>query len=154
MFSGMRFCYPGLALLLLTALVPPATAREVLEGPIPATVIDVIDGDTITVRAQVWLGQVVETRVRLLGVDAPELRARCAGERLQAEAALDLVRRLSEGEAVRLRDVRFDKYGGRVLARVELPDGHDLSEALVGAHLARSYGGGQRNSWCSETPAR
>ena len=64
-----------------------------MPGPIPAEILDVLDGDTIAVRATIWLGQAVETHVRLSGIDAPELRAHCAEEKEKAEAARDLARR-------------------------------------------------------------
>ena len=48
-------------------------ASEVLPGPIAADVIKVIDGDTLPVRARIWLGQEVEINVRLADVDTPEL---------------------------------------------------------------------------------
>ena len=80
-----------LSSLLLAAapLAPPALA-EMLPGPVPAAVIEVIDGDTVRVRARVWLGQDVETAVRIAGIDTPELRgADCDAERRLAEAARD-----------------------------------------------------------------
>ena len=49
-------------------------AAETLRGPIRADVIEVIDGDTLRVRARIWLGQQVEINVRLSDVDTPELR--------------------------------------------------------------------------------
>lgn len=126
----------------------PASAYDVLPGPVDAVVLQVIDGDTIDVRAQIWLRQAIETRVRLLGVDAPELRGKCDAEQRMAEAARDFVRaRLAAGSVV-LRELRFDKYGGRVLARVETADGEDLARALLAAGLARSYDGGRRRPWC------
>ncbi len=62
-------------------------AVEVLSGPVPATVIEVMDGDTVKVRARIWLGQDLSTRVRLAGIDAPELNGGCARERALAERA-------------------------------------------------------------------
>ena len=50
-----------------------------------------------------------------------------------------------------LRDIRFGKYAGRVVARVELAAGDDFAGDLIAAGLARSYGGGARNSWCART---
>lgn len=143
-----RSSYIGL--LFLAALAVPATAtpREKLPGPIPASVAAVIDGDTLRVRARVWLGQEVDTLVRLLGVDAPELHGRCAEERRRAEEARAFLRRRAQGGRVSLVDVRTDKYGGRVLARVLDDDGTDLGAALVAAGLARTYGGGRRVAWC------
>jgi endonuclease YncB( thermonuclease family) len=95
-------------ILLLAALATPLAARERLPGPIPASVAVVIDGDTLRVKARVWLGQEVDTLVRLLGVDAPELDGRCADERLRAEDARAFVRRRTLDRSVTLVDVRTD----------------------------------------------
>jgi endonuclease YncB( thermonuclease family) len=140
-------------ILLLAALATPLAARERLPGPIPASVAVVIDGDTLRVKARVWLGQEVDTLVRLLGVDAPELDGRCADERRRAEDARAFVRRRTQDRSVTLVDVRTDKYGGRVLARVMAADGTDLGAALVAAGLAKAYRGGRRVPWCLP-PAR
>ena len=138
-----------LLLSLAVAAAVPAVAREIVPGPLPAEVIEVVDGDTLGVRVHVWLGQQIETRVRIVGVDAPELRARCAEERLRAEAARDWLRDRVGSRDVILRDVRYDKYGGRVLARVETAEGADLARELLERKLARPYGGGPRDGWCA-----
>ncbi len=133
-----------------------AGAQDRLAGPVPAEVVAVIDGDTIEVRAVIWLGQVVSTRVRLAGIDAPELRGKCARERALAERARAyLLARLEGGERVqvRLRDIRYGKYAGRVLARVETAGGEDLGRGLMAAGLARPYAGRARTSWCEEAGA-
>lgn len=143
-----KLCMPLVTL--AAAALPTAVvgAGEVLQGPISAHVLKVIDGDTIAVRARVWLGQDVEIRVRLSGIDAPELRGGCAGERLLAVRARALVAALTTGGAVTLTDVRYGKFAGRVVARVATPAGKDLGAALMQAGLARSYNGGGRASWC------
>src|SRR6185312_332928 len=41
----------------------------------PADVLRVIDGDTFEARVHVWPGLDITTKVRLRGVDAPEMRA-------------------------------------------------------------------------------
>lgn len=133
----------------------PAGAAERLAGPVPARVMSVLDGDTIEVRARIWLGQEVRARVRLAGIDAPELNGRCARERdLAAEARAFLVARPTPTDAdpaeVHLRDIRYGKFAGRVLARVEAPDGEDLSHSLLAAGLARAYNGGRRAPWCPD----
>ena len=43
-----------------------------------------------------------------------------------------------------------NKYGGRVLAKVETADGQDLSQRLLKAGHARPYEGGKREPWCGE----
>ena len=125
-----------------------AGAGERLTGPVVARVIRVIDGDTLLARARIWLGQQVETRVRVAGIDTPEMRGKCPEERDLARRALDLVETtLGDGEVL-LRDIHFGKFAGRVVARVEATDGTDVAGVLLGAGLGRPYNGKRRDSWC------
>ncbi|MDH3593309.1 MAG: thermonuclease family protein [Rhodospirillales bacterium] len=132
----------------------PLRAAEPLAGPVPAVVTAVVDGDTLEVRARIWLGQELTTRVRLAGIDAPEAKSDCPRERaLAARARAFLSARLRPAgarapAAVRLHDIRNGKYAGRVLARVESAAGLDLGRALLAAGLARAYDGGRRAPWC------
>ena len=74
---------------------------ETIPGPIPATVLRIIDGDTIVVRARIWLGQDLDTLVRLDGVDAPELKGRCPYEnRLALKARAFIQTRTTDGKVV------------------------------------------------------
>ncbi|MDP1625901.1 MAG: thermonuclease family protein [Parvibaculum sp.] len=133
---------------LFAALFPPfAQAAERLAGPVEAEVVRVIDGDSLVVRARIWLGQTVETHVRLAGVDAPELRGKCEEEKRQAEAARAALASLTQGP-VRLSDIETDKYGGRVLARIESAAHGDVATALVARGVVRAYDGGTRGGWC------
>jgi endonuclease YncB( thermonuclease family) len=122
--------------------------RDVLEGPVAARVIRVRDGDTLLVRARIWVGQEIVIQARIAGIDAPELRARCPRERALAERARDFVTAKVAGRPVWLVDIRNGKYAGRVLAGVRTEDGIDLGRALLKAGLARPYGGGRRKPWC------
>lgn len=147
----MRSLRPAAVLAVVTTLMVPsggAGVPETVPGPIAARLLGVVDGDTIIVRARIWLGQDVETRLRLDGVDAPELKGRCERERRAAAAARDFIRSLGSGGRVVLRDIQYGKYAGRVVARVETPAGADFAEALLRAGLGRPYDGGRRPSWC------
>lgn len=63
-----------------------------------AQVLHVIDGDTFEARVHLWQGLDITTRIRLRGVDAPELKARCFEELRMAQAArAALVALLDEG---------------------------------------------------------
>lgn len=146
---ALSFAAAALALAASRSPTAPA-AHEILSGPIPADVVRVLDGDTVTVRARIWVGQELEIRVRLAGVDAPELHGRCAVERDRARLARDFLRARIAGRPVRLYLVQYGKYAGRVLARVEAADGTDLGAALLAAGLARPYNGGRRQPWCGE----
>jgi len=139
----MRFFLP--ILLALTTSVP---AAERLAGPVAGEIVRVVDGDTLAVRARIWIGQEIEVLVRLRGVDAPEKRGRCRGERDAAAAATEALAGFSAGGHVVLTEIEGDKYFGRVIADVAAADGTDLSAALIGTGLVRAYSGGRRAAWC------
>ena len=117
-----------------------------LPGPIPAEVVEVIDADTIAVRAFIWPGHSVETRVRLAGVDAPETRRPdCEAERALGQEASRAVRDLlPPGRAVSLYEVELGSFAGRVVARLE-SGGEDLGAWLMARGLAQAYG---RSDFC------
>jgi endonuclease YncB( thermonuclease family) len=131
----------------LLSLTSPALAGGGIAGPVEALVTRIIDGDTIAVRAQVWPGLVAETLVRLEGIDTPELPGACETEHALAAKAKALLIQVAGG-AVRLEDIEPGKYAGRVIARVRLDDGSDVSALLLEAGLARPYRGGKRKGWC------
>ena len=135
---------------LVTIFADPAFSKDVLLGPIPAKLLEVRDGDTIKVRANIWLGQEVEVAVRLDGIDTPEKggRAKCDRERNLALAATEfLTDFLGEGP-VHLREVQNGKYAGRVVAKVFNADQEDAAQAIIERGYAVPYHGGKRKSWC------
>jgi micrococcal nuclease len=114
-----------------------------------ADVIRTIDGDTFEARVHLASGQDVMTRVRLRGVDAPELKAACPDELRMAEAAADALRDLLRQGGVAIYNIGPDKYQGRVVADVATKRTGNVSAALITAGYVRSYNGGHRNSWCA-----
>ena len=125
-----------------------ATAGEVLPGPLPARVVEVIDGDTLDVRARIWLGQEVRVRVRLVGIDTPERRGRCPRETRAAEAARRYLQSLAADGEIQLLEVRYGKFAGRVLARVMDDRNRDLAAEMLASGHARAYDGRRRADWC------
>ncbi len=119
-----------------------------LRGGHPAEVVRVLDGDTFEARVNIWPGMEVTTRVRLRGIDAPELHARCDGERVKALAARDALARILAEGTVGISRIGQDKYGGRVDADVSTAATSDVSALLLERGLARRYSGGRRESWC------
>lgn len=135
---------------MLSTTMAVADDDRTITGPVSAEVIKVRDGDTLEVEAHIWPQQTVKVAVRLRGIDAPELRAKCEGEKAAALAARDRLTALIGAGLVALHDVSGDKYFGRVLARVSA-----LQEADVGARLLREglvvpYGGKARRDWCTD----
>jgi len=147
----------GLSLLsmsLLTAMsagvasMAIAVERQVLPGPIPAIVERVIDGDTIEVRAQIWVGQEVRVKVRLSNVDTPELNGKCRYERRLAHYAKSFVVQEIAGAPVLLTNIRHGKYAGRVIAEIETASGQHLGARLLHAGLAKPYRKRRYGRWC------
>lgn len=114
---------------------------------VPARVVSVYDGDTVRVEASMWPGLTWRGSVRVDGVDTPELRGKCEVEKVKAKAARDFVR-ARIGKRVLLVNVRKGKYAGRVVARVKLANGSDLTELLIQQGHGRPYEGGRRREWC------
>ena len=153
MMAVRVFALPGFAAaLMLTSMsgdqgTGAKFAAAKIGGPVTAHVERVVDGDTLEVKADIWLEQSVTVRVRIEGVDAPEIEARCALERQRAEAARDFLARRIGGGEVQLSQVVYDKYGGRVRASVTDREG-DIASALLARGLVRPYRGGKRQPWC------
>lgn len=115
----------------------------------PVDVIRTIDGDTFEARVHLWPQFDLTTRIRLRGIDAPELKAQCVQELRLAEAASDALRGLLADAEVTIYNIGPDKYPGRVVADVATRRTPNLSAALLSGGYARSYGGGHRNGWCA-----
>ncbi len=136
-----------LPIVLLPLLAPGAMAASEIAGPVAADVERVIDGDTVRVSAKIWIDQRVTVAVRLSGIDAPELfRPQCDAERAIARRAKVFVEE-TVGIGVTLRDIQHDKYGGRVVARLETASGVDVGAALIAAGLAVEIGAD--DPWCA-----
>jgi endonuclease YncB( thermonuclease family) len=114
----------------------------------PAEVLRIIDGDTFQARVRVWPGLDVDTKVRLRGIDAPELHARCSDERTKAEAARAALESILAEGGIAVSQIGVDKYGGRVDALASTRNTADVSAAMLNGGWARSYDGGRRGSWC------
>jgi endonuclease YncB( thermonuclease family) len=113
-----------------------------------ADVIRTIDGDTFEARVHLAPGRDVTTRVRLRGIDAPELKAACPEELRLAEAATDALRSLLRQGGVAIYNIGPDKYQGRVVADVATKSTSNASAALLSAGHVRAYNGGHRTGWC------
>jgi micrococcal nuclease len=100
---------------------PPARAQRAHppDGAFEGKVVAVIDGDTLDV---MYEGAAV--RVRLAEIDCPEKKQPFGQKAKQRASAL------ASGRTVRVEVRTKDRYG-RAVARVVLPDGGSLNEALL-----------------------
>jgi micrococcal nuclease len=117
-------CVRALALALAALLTVAAAGAA---PTLTATVVRVVDGDTIYVD----LGGHVE-KVRYIGMDTPETHHPTRGEEPGGREATAVNRRLVESKTVRLElDVRHRDRYGRLLAYVY------VGETMVNAELVR-----------------
>lgn len=118
-----------------------------------ATVIKVVDGDTINVHVDAWKGTPLEKiSLRVYGVDTPEKMIRFA--KCEKEVRLGLIVSsqvrtwVSPGEKIRFVYRGKDKYF-RVDADVFTPDGDDWGKKLISKGFAHPYFGGTKRNWCA-----
>ncbi len=118
------------------------------ESRLSADVLRIVDGDTFEARVHVWPGIDITTKVRLRGVDAPEMKANCRDEAIKAEASRAALQSILAQGGVTIAQVSPDKYGGRVVANAATRATSDVSGAMLDGGHARRYGGGRREGWC------
>ncbi len=127
----------GLAVLLLACLAGCAEPGVQRLGAAPQA-CRAVDGDTLACGA---------ARVRVVGLDAPEMRGECGAERALARRARARLDELARG-GLRLSQTGTDRYN-RPLAVVRDAEGRDVARVLIGEGLARPYDGrGRRRGWC------
>lgn len=136
-----------ICVLSLSPLISVAQAKQVLPGPFPLELVEVIDGDTFRARVDIWLGQSVTVRVRLKGVDTPEMEGKCAAEKKLARQAKAFAENWFKKNQAQLVNVHYGTYAGRVLATAQIKNGESLSAALLAENLAKPYRG-RRAQWC------
>ena len=146
MDSHLNIVVAALAMAYLA--IAPAAAAKMFRGPVEATVVEIIDGDTFLADAQVWPGHSVRVNIRIRGIDAPEMKARCEAERAAALRARDALALLVGDRPVSISNIGGAKYYGRVLADVATPDGVAVGSILLNENLVRPYAGGKRAGWC------
>jgi len=144
----MRALIPLIIISIIGCSSSLARKRETIAGPVFAKVINVYDGDTIEVLAKVWPDHQINVRVRIRGIDAPEMRSKCSDERFAALNARDRLRKFIAGHPVLLTNIKGGKYFGRVLANVKTRSGHNVKSVLLSSGLVRPYQGKRRLGWC------
>lgn len=106
------------------------------------------DGDTCYVIAPTLPEPLQKMSVRILGIDTPEIRGECEEEKKLALEARALANKLfREAGTIEFGNLKWDKYGGRVLVDVYL-DGKNYKDEIINAGLARPYDGGTKQGWC------
>lgn len=143
-------CVLAVLSVLMVSIVQAADKR--FGDVMVSEVTSIYDADTFRVNIKGWpdiIGQ--HMSIRVLGVDAPEIRGKCEAEKIAARKAKQFtVQALRAAHAIELRNIKRGKYF-RILADVYI-DGKSLAQALISANHARVYDGGARAGWCVQLP--
>lgn len=136
----MRFWLPFLLIVGIAAGLAGQIAKS---AEYPARYLSNYDADTLRLEIN---GRNEATR--LAGVDAPEIRGRCAAEKELAIRGRDFTRTWAMRSDLTLTTGKREreKYG-RLLGELTNTEGESLSDKLVEAGLARKWTG-RREPWC------
>ena len=135
-----------LSLLLCNALHSYAESYGDYQG---AIYLQNYDGDTIRFdlpRYPPIAGD--DIRVRVNGIDTPEIKGKCEKEKYDAKQAQQMVEDiLKDAEQITLKNMERGKYF-RIAADV-IVDGENLADQLIDAGVAVKYDGGKKtHKWC------
>jgi len=122
-----------------------------------AQVLRVVDGDTIDFLIDLGFECFHKERVRLYGIDAPEIRTRNKTEKAKGKEATAFVcdklsylvndkLDIDENPIVTIRSYKEDKYGRYLVMVYYIENGkkYCLNQQLLNAGLAKLYEGGKR----------
>ena len=135
-------------LILLNSIIVESNAEDYSDVSV-SRIIKVIDGDTFRVDIN-ELPDIIgkNIRIRILGINAPEINGKCAFEKELAIKARDFVQiLLDNADSVILKNLDRGNFF-RLLAEV-IVDGKNLGELLIAKDLAVRYQG-KKSSWCTK----
>ena len=109
-----------------------------------ATLVKIVDGDTVDVLIDLGFNTTKKERVRLLGIDTPESATKdLAEKKLGIEAKEYIIQWFTKNTPFRLQTTKDDKYG-RILGVFTGLDGKTLNTRLVDEGYAWAYDGGTK----------
>ena len=109
-------------------------------------VINVYDGDTITVLYLFKNKIPMKIKLRIIGIDTPEIKGE-GEERKAAELIRDDIKRLILGKFFYFIMYKFDKYGGRILGDLYIKKNLTLSDYIIVNGYGKKYTGKKKENW-------
>jgi len=142
----MPICIKIIFFLLSSLLISSTFAYEDVKI---SKVISVYDGDTLRVNIDSFPDIVGKNiRIRIKGIDAPEIKGKCQKEIDLAIMARDYLRNaINKSNLIELRNIERGKYF-RIVGELYI-DGENISNNLIKRKLAYHYNGGKKRSWCN-----
>ena len=109
-----------------------------------ATIVNVVDGDTLDATVDLGFTAFVRIRFRLYGIDTNETNDKDEVKRALALKAKEFLKAKCLNAKVVIKSRKTDKYG-RWLGDVYLEDGTHLNDSLLVEGLAVPYFGGTKS---------
>lgn len=114
-----------------------------------AEVISVYDGDTITVMIDQGMKHFARVKVRMLGINTPEIRTKDLEEKARGYTAKEYLKSRIEGKTIIINTVKKGKFGrwlGVLWLYEEGMDelGESLNDEMIRMGHAVAYDGGKR----------
>lgn len=107
-------------------------------------VIKVYDGDTITIAVKIDKTY-YKYRVRLSGIDTPEIKTNNEREKQRAIQAREYLSSLILHKNVHIKDVFYEKYG-RLCGTIYYKN-KNINQTMIDSGCAVSYNGGKKPTW-------
>ena len=106
-----------------------------------AELVRVIDGDTVDCVIDLGFDIKYKCRVRLKGINTPEVRTRDLEEKKRGLAAKDRVIELFEGQETFIINTELDKKGkyGRILGTIIINNDESINQILLSEGHAEVY---------------
>ncbi len=124
-------------MLILAACMP--VSADISQNQYTAKVVKVIDGDTVQLDVNLWVGLVQRINLRIAGINTPEKRGRGVSdcEKQAGQKATNFTQRFLSGvDTVIVSDVKKGKYAGRALGSLSVPGKGSLADALIKSDYA------------------
>jgi endonuclease YncB( thermonuclease family) len=137
--------------ILLTAILFAGLFGTAEASDLTLPVKAVYDGDTIDTKLTNLPVELQKVSIRILGIDTAELKTyKCPAEKeLAVKARSRLIELLSStNNQMVVKNIKWDKYGGRIDGKVYNNQGVDVGQVLISENLAHPYDGGTKSSWC------
>lgn len=110
---------------------------------------EVIDGDTFHITFFIEKTPIT-MKLRLLGIDAPEMSSKNPLEKKAAENLTNYLRTKIQGKYFDCELYKWDKYGGRVVGHLYVRKSQSISEILITKKLVKYYEGNKKEDWAEK----
>jgi len=114
-----------------------------------AEVLSVYDGDTVTLMIDQGMKHFARVKVRMIGIDTPEIRTKDLEEKKRGYEAKDYLKSRIEGKTIIVQTLKKGKFGRWLGVMWDYKEdaedlGESLNDEMIRVGHAKAYDGGKR----------